>query len=547
MSARAIGIGEGSKRPIPSAAGLPMLRFLSMTWRKFVPSFLLLLAACGGGGDGSAGGGAGGGGPGVGQPTLTSLTISPSNLTTVEGTTASLALTGAYSDGSTRDLAASASWVSNMQTVATVIGGTVSAVAAGTATISATYGGLSANTVVTVKLPALTYLHYFGPVPDANQPNGPLLLASDGNFYGTSRSGGANMCGGIPCGAIFKITPDGKETVISSFGISATDSYRPNAALIQGKDGALYGTTSSGGAYDGGTVFRVTLAGARTILYSFGATPTDGIVPTAALIQADDGNFYGTTASGGANHSNHIPRSGGNAGTIFRVTPQGVETVMHSFGAFVGDGVEPLGSLVQASDGDFYGTTIDGGANSCGVSVDIPNSCGTVFKMTPAGVMTIIHSFGGKGDGVAPQGSLVQGPDGALYGTTPAGGVVFAPGGGTVFRVTLAGVETVLHGFGVPLAGGEGPSPFLAVGSDGNLYGTTRSGGANQCTSCGTVFRITTAGVHTVLASFGPLEAAPNDPGAGVTEGRDGALYGVTFSGPSLVALGGSVFKLVVR
>jgi len=543
MARRAMGICGGWRRPLPSAAGLPLLRFLLMTWRKFVPSFLLLLAACGGGG----GGAGGGGGSGGGQLTLTSLAISPSNPTLVEGTAVSLALTGTYSDGSTRELAPAASWVSNMQTVATVTGGTVSAVAAGTATISATYGGFSANTVVTVKSPALTYLHYFGPPPDANQPNGPLLLASDGNFYGTSRSGGANMRDGIPCGAIFKITPDGKETVISSFGISATDSYRPNAALIQGKDGALYGTTSNGGTYGQGTVFRVTLAGVRTILYSFGATPNDGIVPTAALIQADDGNFYGTTTSGGANHSNHIPQSGGNAGTVFRVTPQGVETVMHSFGASVGDGVEPLGGLVQANDGNFYGTTIDGGANTCGVSVDIPNSCGTVFKMTPAGVVTVIHSFGAKGDGVAPQGSLVQGPDGALYGTTPSGGVVFAPGGGTVFRVTLAGAETVLHGFGVPLSGGEGPSPFLTVGSDGNLYGTTRSGGASQCTSCGTVFRITTTGAHTVLASFGPLEAAPNDPGAGVTEGKDGALYGVTFSGPSTVAPGGTVFKLVIR
>ena len=102
---------------------------------------------------------------------------------------------------------------------------------------------------MTVKAAALTYLHAFGPPPDASQPNGPLLLASDGNFYGTSRAGGANTCGDInfPCGAVFKVTPDGKETVISSFGLSATDAYRPNAGLIQGKDGALYGTTSNGG------------------------------------------------------------------------------------------------------------------------------------------------------------------------------------------------------------------------------------------------------------------------------------------------------------
>jgi len=510
---------------------------------------LLLLAACGGGGGaGASGGGSGGGGTGTGQPTLSSIAISPPSPNLVVGTTLSLALTGTYSDGSTRDLSASAVWTSNAVSVAAITGSTVSAVAPGTATVMATYGGLSVSTVVTVQSAALTYLHYFGPPPDASQPNGPLLLASDGNFYGTSRAGGSNKCGDIqfPCGAVFRITPDGKETVLSSFGTSATDSYRPDSPLIQGKDGALYGTTANGGTYGGGTIFRITLGGVRTILYSFGASPTDGVVPNG-VIQADDGNFYGTTASGGANHSDHIPQSGGNAGTVFRVTPDGVETVLHSFGASVGDGVEPLGPVIQASDGNFYGTTIDGGANGCGVSVDIPNSCGTVFRMTPSGAVTIIHSFGAKGDGVAPQGPVVQGPDGALYGTTPSGGALMAPRGGTVYRVTLAGNETVLHSFGISLADGEGPSPFISVASDGNLYGTTHSGGANQCTSCGTVFRISTAGAHSVLWSFGPLDAQPNDPGAGVTEGKDGALYGVTFSGPVFVAPGGSVFRLVIR
>jgi len=551
MSGSAIEICERANPPIPAAPGLPSFRLLSMPWRKAIPAMLLLLAACGGGGGGggsSSGGGTGGGGPGVGQVTLSSVAISPLNPTQIEGTTSSLALTGTYSDGSTRDLSGGASWTSNTASVATVTGGVVSALAAGSATITATYGGMSASTVVTVKSATLTYLHAFGPPPDASQPNGPLLLASDGNFYGTSRAGGANRCGDIdfPCGAVFKVTPDGKETVISSFGLSATDAYRPNAGLIQGKDGALYGTTSNGGTYGGGTVFKVTLGGVRTILYSFGATLTDGVVPTAALIQADDDNFYGTTSSGGGNHCGNIPQAGGNCGTIFRVTPQGVETVMHSFGAFAGDGVEPLGALLQASDGNFYGTTIDGGAGTCGVSVDIPNSCGTVFKMTPAGVVTIIHSFGAKGDGIAPQGTLVQGADGALYGTTPSGGAV-GYASGIVFRITLAGKETVFYSFGPALTDGDGPSPFLILASDGNFYGTTRSGGANQCTSCGTVFRLTPAGAHTVLASFGPVNIAPNDPGAGVTEGPDGALYGVTFSGPAGVSLGGNVFKLVIR
>lgn len=190
------------------------------------------------------------------------------------------------------------------------------------------------------------------------------------------------------------------------------------------------------------------------------------------------------------------------------------------------------------------GRTIDGGANDCGVSAPSPNSCGTVFKMTAAGAVTVIHSFGVKGDGIAPQGSLIQGSDGALYGTTPSGGGSAA---GVVFRITTSGNETVLHSFGPALTDGNGPSPFLTLGSDGNLYGTTRSGGEHQCSSCGTVFKLTLAGVHTVLASFGPVNYAPNDPGAGVTEGNDGAFYGVTFSGPPTTAIGGTVFRLAVQ
>jgi len=547
MLVAAFGRYEPRKLGTSRDADASLLGLLATSRRTVILFFLLLLAACGGGGGGgNDSGGAGGGmGTGTGQATLISVAISPSNPILAVETTSALVLTGTYSDGSTRDLSAGAAWASSTPSVAAVAGGSVSALASGTTTISATYNGLSASTVVTVKAAALSFIYSFGPPPDASQSNGPLLLASDGNFYGTSRSGGANVCEDIkvPCGAIFKITADGKETVISSFGASPSDAYRPNAGLIQGKDGLLYGTTSNGGTYDQGTVFKVSLTGTRTIVYSFGGTPNDGVTPVAALLQADDGNFYGTTASGGSNHCANIPQDGGNCGTIFKVTPQGVETVLHSFGASASDGAEPIGSLLQASDGNFYGTTIDGGANDCGVSAPSPNSCGTVFKMTAAGAVTIIHSFGARGDGIAPQGSLIQGSDGALYGTTPSGG---ESAGGVVFRITTGGSETVLHSFGPALTDGNGPSPFLTLGSDGNLYGTARSGGEHQCTSCGTVFKLTLAGAHTVLASFGPVNEAPNDPGAGVTEGKDGAFYGVTFSGP-LTALGGTVFKLTVK
>ncbi|MEI9927873.1 MAG: choice-of-anchor tandem repeat GloVer-containing protein [Sphingomonas sp.] len=398
----------------------------------------------------------------------------------------------------------------------------------------------------------LTYLYSFGSKPfDADQPNGPLLQASDGNFYGTSRGGGTHSCrppDNIPCGVVFKMTPGGDETVLYSFGASATDAYGPDAPLIQGKDGALYGTTASGGTYGAGTAFRITFDGTYSVLYSFGASPSDGIVPVAALVEAGDGNFYGTTTSGGANHCRNIPQSGGNCGTIFKITPAGVETVLYSFGASPSDGVEPLGSLIQASDGNFYGTTIDGGANNCASGT---NNCGTVFKITPAAAVTILHSFGTSGaDGIAPQGPVTQGSDGALYGTTPSGGggTCGSPYGcGTVFRITPAGVETILYAFApTSQLDGAGPSPFILQARDGGFYGTARSGGAYQCSSCGTAFRLTPSGVLTTLYSFGPVNERPNDPGAGLTLGRDGAFYGVTFSGP-IGSISGTVFKLAVQ
>lgn len=510
--------------------------------------FLLffVLVACGGGGGGTSSGG----GPGGTPATLVSIAISPANPILAPGATQQLVATGTYSDGTTRDLGGIAGWMSSATQFATVTsGGVVSAVAAGFATITATSGTISVSTTVTVNLPpptvALTFIHYFQMTPgDGGQPNGPLRQASDGNFYTTTRTGGGNMCAGNSCGAVVRVTPGGVESVLYSFGASPTDGYRPSSALIQGSDGALYGTTAFGGTNNVGTVFRITLNGVYTILYSFGGTPSDGIVPASSLVQGSDGNFYGTTSSGGVNHCGNIPISGGNCGTVFKVTPAGAETVLYSFGGSPSDGAEPLGALLQASDGNFYGTTIDGGANNCGSSGGTHN-CGTVFKITPGGVETVLYSFGASPtDGLAPQGPLIQGSDGALYGTTPSGGR--SQFTGTLFRITLAGQETILYAFGSSSSDGFGPSPFLIQAADGYFYGTTSSGGAFGGTQNGTVFRVTPSGIHQVLYSFGPLNTNPSDPGAGVTQGSDGDFYGVTFNSGSANGIG-TVFRLVLH
>lgn len=405
--------------------------------------------------------------------------------------------------------------------------------------------------------PKLTYLYSFGSnTPDGYQPNGPMLQASDGNFYGTA-NGGPNSCrpgATIQCGVIFKITPDGQESILYAFGSRPNDGYTPYAPLIQGSDGAIYGTTANGGAYGGGgTVFRITLGGQYSILYSFGATPADGIVPNR-VIQASDGNFYGTTSSGGANHCNQIPQSGGNCGTVFKLTPGGVETVLYSFGGSASDGVQP-GGLTQGSDGNFYGTTQNGGANSCSTTGET-HDCGTVFKVTPGGAETILYSFGNgyssgflTPDGIAPGGDLVQGSDGAFYGTTVSGGQGRCGGFfgcGTVFRITPAGALTVIYAFSVN-SRADGSGPFgLIIGPDGSFYGTTSSGGSFSCDSCGTAYRLTRSGVLTTLYSFGPVNQAPNDPSAGLVMGRDGALYGTTRSGVVGSTGGGTVYKLTL-
>ena len=400
----------------------------------------------------------------------------------------------------------------------------------------------------------VTVLYDFKPAQgDGGQPNGPLVQASDGNFYGTTRAGGINVCrpgpNSIPCGVIFKIAPNGTESVLYNFGTIANDGYTGAGPLIQAQDGALYGLTSNGGAFGGGgTVFKITLTGTYTLLHSFGGTPDDGIVPVGGLIQATDGNFYGVTASGGANECFQIPQAGGNCGTVFKMTPAGVTTILYSFGTSIADGVTPIASLVQASDGNFYGTTANGGANSCSSSNET-NNCGTAFKTTPTGETTILYDFGHSiNDSIAPLGALIQAVDGALYGTTVSGGggncgSLF--GCGTVFKLTLAGQFSIVHAFSlISREDGYGPSQYLIQDSDGNFYGTTGSGGATLSDLEGTVFKLTPGGVLTTLHSFGPLNVKASNPVGGVIKGNDGAFYGVLAYSDAFAGVG-AVYKLV--
>ena len=253
----------------------------------------------------------------------------------------------------------------------------------------------------------LTTLYSFTNGANGSDPQAALIQATDGNFYGITGNGGADNGG-----TIFKITPGGALTTLHSF--SGPDGYVPAAGLIQGTDGNFYGTTYSGGAHSSGTVFKITSGGTLTTMYSFTGA-ADGAAPEAVVIQATDGNFYGTTSAGGG-------VSGTAYGTVFKLTPGGALTTLYTFtGA---GGQTPYSGLIQATDGNFYGTTSGGGGHSAG----------TVFKITPGGTLTTVYSFTNGGDGSGPQAGLVEGADGNLYGTAQYGG---ANNDGTVFKLQL--------------------------------------------------------------------------------------------------------------
>jgi uncharacterized repeat protein (TIGR03803 family) len=345
-----------------------------------------------------------------------------------------------------------------------------------------------------------------------------LVQGTDGSFYGTTYLGGANNDG-----TVFKITSGGTLTTLYSFCAQTNcgDGSIPQAGLVQATDGNIYGTTAVGGANSEGTIFKVTSGGTLTTLYSFCAQTncTDGSDPVGGLVQAADGNFYGTTYHGGTN----------NFGTVFKITSGGKLTTLHSFDST--DGMGPQTGVGQGTDGNFYGTTQGGGRTGDG----------TVFKITPGGTLTTLHSFGLTNDGIAPLG-LIQATDGNFYGTTQGGG---ANSEGTIFKITSGGTLTTLYSFCAQSNCADGSQPFagLVQATDGNFYGTTQGGGAN---SEGTIFKITSGGTLTALYSFCAQTncADGSQPFAGLVQATDGNFYGTTYAGG--VNNFGTVFSLAV-
>jgi uncharacterized repeat protein (TIGR03803 family) len=320
----------------------------------------------------------------------------------------------------------------------------------------------------------LTVLHTFcnaSGCPDGSYPNGGLTFDAKGNLYGATSAGGTD-----DWGAVFKLTQTGKEVVIRSF--DGLDGESPHGSLVFDARGNLYGTTLEGGGADSGVLFKIGPRGGETVLSDF-AYGTNGAEPYAGVVIDDEGNLYGTTLYGG--------KAGG--GVVFKVTSTGEQSVLYNFCTLsnCADGEKPYAGLILDQNGNVYGTTSRGGAYGYG----------TVFEVNSTGQEAVLYSFCQLiycTDGSYPQASLVFDKDGRLYGTTSSGG---AYGRGTVFKVTAAGEETVLHNF-CPRAGcsdGRGPVAGLVFDQKGNLYGTTPSGGAysTDCNGegCGTVFKIT--------------------------------------------------------
>jgi uncharacterized repeat protein (TIGR03803 family) len=392
---------------------------------------------------------------------------------------------------------------------------------------------------------------------NAHSPSSALLQAVDGNFYGTTHGG---MGGGwisaemANKGIVFKITPSGVLTTLVSFngtnGANLVENFG-TAALVEDRDGDLYGTTSNGGVNGGGTVFKITTNGVLTTLHSFGGNlGTNGWGPVAGLVEGSDGWFYGTAYNGGI----RIRSDNVGMGTVYRVSGNGAWKTLSCFSGTNGE--FPASPLLAGRDGNLYGTTSHGGPAYANGPPE--NGRGTVFKITTNGVLRTLVSFNGS-NGALPYAGLVEGINGSLYGTTMLGGITEKDKRddvwmaqrtfGTIFRITPDGVFTSLFSFNG--TNGARPRGALVQGTDGYLYGTTEYGGDDYkrpgagiehlfYQTYGTVFRVSTNGAFTSLFSFHGTNGA--HPKAGLLQGKDGAFYGTTSSGGA--GGSGTIFRM---
>ena len=354
--------------------------------------------------------------------------------------------------------------------------------------------------------------------PDGARPWASLVRDVAGNLYGTTSAGGA-----FDSGTVFKLDPNGNETVLYNFTGGADGWFPAEGELALDNAGNIYGAASAGGSGRFGLLFRLDAAGTETVLYTF-TGGADGGGPHGSVALDAAGNLYGTAQMGGAFGS----------GVVFKLDTAGNETVLHSFHAGE-DGGAPVGNLLLDKAGNLYGVTFDGGSANEGV----------VFKIDAAGNETVLHTFTGP-DGAVPESALVQDSNGNLYGTTELGG---ANSQGTVVKIDSAGNETVLYSF-TGMLDGSSPIGKMALDSRGNLFGTTDSGGnsTNCAFGCGVVFKLDPTGKQTVLHNFVGTDGSQV---LGLILDSQGNLYGTASAGAATTCNGftsdcGSAFKLTL-
>jgi uncharacterized repeat protein (TIGR03803 family) len=346
---------------------------------------------------------------------------------------------------------------------------------------------------------------------DPNFPQGHFAQGRDGNLYSTSPSGGANGYG-----TVFQLTPAGKMKVLWSFtGVNAQGGD-PTSGLTLGTDGNLYGTTIGDGTQNAGTVFKITTGGKLKVLHNFNNT-TEGSTAVIAPVQGTDGNFYGAASNGITYY-----------GTIYKMTAAGVMTPLYQFTGSPDNNYRYPQGLIQGTDGNFYGTTPGSHGSS-----------GMVFKITSKGKLTMLHEFAGyPTDGQTPVGSLIQASDGNFYGATRGGGT---GGYGTVYQMTPAGVVTILHNSYEEDVLGSDPSSGPVQGTDGNFYGGTYNGGTYRA---GVLYQVTSSGAYTVLYDgfTSTTGVHPDDP---LIQHTNGTFYGDTYEGGTGAICGcGTLYSL---
>ena len=364
-----------------------------------------------------------------------------------------------------------------------------------------------------------TMLYSFTGGADGSATQTGVIRDAAGNLYGTTYQGGT-----AGYGVVYKLNPSGQETVLYNFTRGA-DGGSPQAGVVRDAAGNLYGTTVYGGIGTSssaglGVVYKLDATGQETVLYSFpgaagGTAPRTGVIADAA------GNLYGTTSAGGP----------ANQGVVFKLSPQGLYTVLHSFTGG-DDGGSPQAGVTRDSAGNLYGTAYGGAAG-----------WGVVYRVNTAGQETVLYNFTGGADGGIPLSGVIRDPAGNLYGTTCAGGVSWGfPGSGygVVYKLDTSGHQTVLHTF-TGYADGAWPRAGLTFDSAGNLYGTASQGNAEGPGLAGVVFELDPAGQETVLYTF--TDGADGGvPFSGVVRDAAGNLYGTTYFGGSAGA--GVVYKL---